>query len=70
MPLPITVSELRTDDSKSNVGKNTILIAMTRNDANYLKDILRYYKGAKATGETRTKKLCVEILDRMDECFP
>ena len=43
MPLPITVSGPRTDDSERNVGKNAIVIAMTRYDAGYLKDILRHY---------------------------
>ena len=43
MALPITVSGPRTDDSERNVGRNTILIAMTRNDAGFLKDILKYY---------------------------
>ena len=69
MPLPITVSELRTDDSERNVGKNTIVIAMTRYDAGFLKDILRHYAKTNRTAE-HTGELCRELLDRMDECFP
>ena len=33
MPLPITVSGPRTDDSERSVGKCKIVIAMTRHDA-------------------------------------
>jgi len=43
MALPITVSELRTDGSERNVGKNTIVIAMTRSDAGFPRDVLRHY---------------------------
>ena len=37
MPLPITVSELRTGNP--NVGDNTILIAMRRGDARYISPV-------------------------------
>ncbi len=68
MPLPITVSELHTDDSESNVGKNTIIIAMTRYEAGFLEDILRHYAKTNETTEY-TGRLCRELLDRMDDCF-
>ncbi len=65
MPLPITVSELRTDDSERNVGKNTIVISMTRYDAGYLKLILQGYM---QTGKAkRTREVCEELLDRMND---
>ena len=69
MPFPITVSGPRTDDSERNVGKNTIVIAMTRQDAGFLKDILRHRAKTNRTAE-RTGELCRELLDRMDGCFP
>jgi len=46
MALPITVSGPRTDGSERNVGKNTIVIAMTRSDAGFPRDVLRHYVAA------------------------
>jgi len=43
MALPITVSGPRTDGSERNVGKNTIVVAMTRSDAGFPRDVLRHY---------------------------
>jgi len=66
--MPVTVTELLTD-TRPRVGQNTILIAMTREDANYLKDILKHYdRNNETIGET--KLICRELLDRMNECFP
>ena len=58
----ISVSEL---SAGSKVGENIIVIAMTRADAGFIKDVLRHYKKTKDTMER-----CEELLKRMDECFP
>ena len=68
MPLPITASELHADE-KPNVGRNAIVIAITRSDAGFLKDVLRHYGRTNQTAE-HTGELCRELLDRMDGHFP
>ena len=66
--IPIAVSELQTDE-KPKVAKNAIIIAMTRDDAGFLKGVLRYYLEHNETGKD-TRQLCEELLNRMNECFP
>ena len=61
----ISVSELSVG---SKVGDNIIVIALTRDDAGFIKDVLRHYKKTKDTKDTM--ELCKELLKRMDECFP
>jgi len=68
MPMPITVSELRTGNP--NVGDNTILIAMRRGDARYLQLILDHYIDKGPAKNLPTKEICGELRDRMDECLP
>jgi len=69
MAPPITVSGPRTDDSERNVGKNTIVISMTRHDAGFLKDIPRHYGRTNRTAG-RTGQLCRELPDGTDGRFP
>ena len=62
--IPITVSELHTDE-KPNVGRNAIVISMTRYHAGYLKLILQGYM---QTGKAeRTREVCEELLERMND---
>ena len=61
----MTVSEL---NMGAKLGDNIIVIAMRRDDAGFIKDVLRHYRKTKDT--KKTMELCVELLDRMDECFP
>jgi len=54
MPLPVTVSGPRTDDSERNVGRNAILIAITLSYAGFIRDVPRHYaetnRAAERTG--------------------
>ena len=68
MPLSVTVTELLTGKPRRRK-ENTIIIAMRRQDAGFLKDILRHYQKTNETAE-RTGQLCEELLERMNECFP
>ena len=69
--IPITVSELPTDE-KPNVGRNAIIIAMTREDAGWFKDVLKYYisKGGTPYYKAVCKPLSEKILEGLDRCFP
>jgi len=59
------VGELRMG---GKTGDNVIVIAMTRDEAGFLKDILRHYARINGTAE-HTGELCRELLDRMAGWF-
>jgi len=63
--IPMTVSELR---AWKNVGDNTVVISMTRGHARYIERALKEYMKTE-TGAERTRDVCRELIDRMDECF-
>jgi len=64
MSLPITVSELRTGNPRRS-GDNTVLIAMTRYDAGFIRKALMEY--VETASAKRTKEICAEFIQEMDE---
>jgi len=64
MSLPITVNELRTGHPR-RLGDNTILIAVTRHDVGFIRNVLIEY--VETGSAKRTKEICAKFVQEMDE---